>query len=117
MSTERDPIFGCERSTARLDRDGYAFHGRTRAHIHAWEVQHGAVPDEMELDHLCRRRNCIALHHLELVTRSENEKRKNLRYRMRWRCPRRHEWPLNRAVTNEGGVTCRSCNREAMEAA
>lgn len=112
--TTLDPIFGCLLSTSRLDREGYAFHGRTRAHIHAWTSKHGLVADGLELDHLCRRRNCIALHHLEPVTRTENERRKTLRYRMRWKCPRGHEWPINRAVTNELGVTCRQCNREAL---
>ena len=112
--TTRDSIFGCVLSTARLDREGYAFHGKTRAHIFAWTTVHGAPADGMELDHLCRRRNCLALHHLELVTRSENEKRKALHYRMRWKCPRGHEWPINRAVTHEGGVTCRQCNRDAL---
>ena len=109
-----DPIFGCRLATGRLDREGYAFHGSTRAHIHAWRTERGDVPDGFELDHLCRRRHCSALHHLELVTRSENEKRKRMGYRMRWKCPRGHEWPLNRAMTPESGVTCRQCNREAI---
>lgn len=114
MATERDPIFGCELSTARLDRDGYAFHGRTRAHLAAWEREHGQIADGMEVDHLCRRRNCVALHHLELVTRSENEKRKNWRYRARrQRCPVGHELSMHGVVTPEGGRVCRQCNREA----
>jgi hypothetical protein len=114
MSTERDPIFGCELVTSRLDRDGYAYHGRSRAHIVAWEREHGQLADGLELDHLCRRRNCIALHHLEPVTRAENERRKAWRVRARRAlCPRGHELAQTRVVTPERGMVCRACNREA----
>lgn len=114
MSTERDPIFGCELATGRRDRDGYAFHGRTRAHIAAWLRVHQRIVEGMELDHLCRRRHCTALHHLELVTRGENELRKSWRYRARRKlCPRGHDLATNGIVTPEGGRVCRTCNREA----
>ena len=118
MSTARDPIFGCLIVTSRLDRDGYAFHGKTRAHIHAWTAAHGPIARELELDHLCRRRDCVALHHLEFVTRAENERRKNWRYRARRvKCPRGHRLELHRVVTPEQGIVCRICNREAIRAA
>ncbi len=114
--TERDPIFGCELATGRRDRDGYAFYGKTRAHIHAWVAAHDGARIEpgKELDHLCRRRHCVALHHLELVTRSENELRKSWRYRARikW-CPRGHRMELYAIVTPEGGRVCRACNQLA----
>lgn len=116
MST-RDPVFGCVIASGRLDRDGYAFHGKTRAHIHAWLEAGKAIPEGMELDHLCRRRNCKALHHLELVTRSENEMRKNLRYIARiTKCPQGHDLSLHGIRTPEGGKVCRQCNREAQGA-
>ena len=114
MSVEVDKVFGCELSTSRLDHDGYAYHGRDRAHRVAWIVVHGAIPNGMELDHLCRRRNCIALPHLELVTRSENELRKSWKYRARRKtCPAGHDLTINRVVTPEGGIVCRRCNRDA----
>jgi len=110
-----DTTFGCVIASGRVDRDGYAFHGKTRAHIHAWTEAGRSIPEGMELDHLCRRRNCKALHHLELVTRSENEKRKRFGHRLKWKCPKGHDMTTNRAITPEGGVTCRTCNREAIE--
>lgn len=114
MSTERDAIFGCELWTGKLDKDGYGFHGRSRAHIVAWERERGAIADALELDHLCRRRHCQALHHLELVTRAENEKRKSWRYRARrTHCPRGHELATTAIVTPEGGRVCRQCNGDA----
>jgi hypothetical protein len=114
VSTERDPVFGCELATGRLDKDGYAFHGRTRAHIAAWTAKYGPIPPDKEIDHLCRRRACRALHHIELVTRSENELRKSWRHRARikW-CPRGHRMELYAIVTPEGGRVCRACNQLA----
>lgn len=117
MSVERDPVFGCELVTSRLDSDGYAYQGRSRAHIVAWERANGPVPPGKELDHLCRRRNCRALHHLELVDRRENERRKDWTYRAkRTRCPRGHDMTLHHQVTPERGVVCRMCNRGARVA-
>ncbi len=114
MSTERDPIFGCLLATGRRDKDGYAFRGQSRAHLHAWRAAGRDIPAGMELDHLCRRRNCTALHHLELVTRSENELRKSFRYRIRRKlCPAGHAIATNCVVTPEGGIVCRRCNRDA----
>lgn len=115
MSAVVDPIFGCELVTTRLDKDGYAYHGQSRAHIVAWTRAHGAVADDHALDHLCRRRNCRALHHLEPVTQSENERRKSWRYRARrTHCARGHELKLHGIVTPEGGRVCRQCNRQAQ---
>ncbi len=118
MSVTHDPIFSCRLWTGKLDRDGYGFHGRTRAHIRAWVDANGPIAEGLEVEHMCRRRHCIALHHLELVTRSENEKRKSWRYRAKRKtCPRGHDLTANRAVTPEGGIVCRECNREAKEQA
>lgn len=116
MSTEHDAAFGCELWTGKLDRNGYGYHGRTRAHIAAWEAEYGPVPEGFELDHLCRRRNCCALHHLEPVTRAENEMRKGWGYRVRRQtCSRGHDMKLQGVLTPEGGKVCRQCNREAMK--
>lgn len=115
MSSIIDSVFGCELATGRLDRDGYAYHGRSRAHIVAWERAHGPIPDGMEVDHLCRRRSCRAVHHLELVSRLENDRRRSWFYRVRrTTCPQGHDMRTNRAVTPERGLTCRICNRRAL---
>lgn len=113
MSTERDPIFGCLLATGRTDRDGYAWHGKSRGHIVAWTKVNGPVPEGKVLDHMCRRRHCSAHWHLEPVTQSENEKRKDWRYRVRRAtCSRGHDLKLHGQVTPERGIVCRSCNRE-----
>lgn len=112
MSTERDPIFGCLLWTGKLDKDGYGFHGRSRAHIVAWEAVHGQVPDGMELEHECRRRHCTAVAHLRLVTRSQNERLKSWRARARLtHCKNGHDLSVNAMVTPEGGRVCRTCSK------
>lgn len=109
--------FGCIISSGRLDKDGYAFHGKTRAHIHAWTEKYGPVPEGKVLDHACNNRACKATHHLEPVTQSENLKRRSWRYRSRLqKCPRGHDLKLNGVVTPSGGRVCRQCNRDATEA-
>lgn len=59
-----------------------SFEGTTRrsqrkAHVYAWELAHGPVPDGLELDHLCRVRMCVEETHLEPVTSQVNSLRGN----------------------------------------
>ena len=109
-------VFGCDLVIGRLDKDGYGLVGRQRTHIKAWVEANGPVPEGNVLDHLCRRRSCRALYHLEPVTQSENEKRKSFAYRVKRKtCANGHNLQTNRVITPEGGVVCRTCNREAKE--
>lgn len=48
-----------------------------RAHRFAYETFVGPIPDDRELDHLCRNRLCVNPQHLEPVTRSVNQLRGN----------------------------------------
>jgi hypothetical protein len=110
-----DP-FGCDLVTHRLDRDGYGFHGGSRSHIVAWVAANGPIPEGLEVEHMCRRRACKAVHHLELVTRSENELRKSWRYVLKRKtCPKGHDLKVNRVITPERGIVCRQCNRIAKK--
>lgn len=108
-----DPdVFGCRLATGRCDSWGYAYHGRSRAHVVAWVAANGPVPPGMQLDHLCRRRNCTTLHHLEVVTPSENTLRQSWDRRIkRQRCPAGHDLNVSRVITPEQGIVCRICNR------
>jgi hypothetical protein len=38
------------------------------AHVFAFELEHGPVPEGLELDHKCRVRHCVRVSHLEAVT-------------------------------------------------
>lgn len=114
MSARRDPVFGCLLWTGRVDGYGYGYHGRSRAHVVAWEREHGARPAGRELDHLCRRPSCCEPLHLELVTRDENERRKAWAWRMRaTTCPRGHSM-TGAAITPERGRLCRTCLGQAL---
>lgn len=45
------------------------------AHRWAYEALVGPIPEGMQLDHLCRVRNCVRPDHLEPVTLAENVRR------------------------------------------
>lgn len=77
--SEPDPFGGCLLWTGALNDGGYGrvkVRGRfRRAHIVAFEIANGPVPDGLRLDHLCRVRSCINARHLEPVTSGENTRR------------------------------------------
>lgn len=61
------------------DRNGYGhvgIHGKhVPVHRAFYEFYIGEVPPGLELDHLCRRRNCVNPWHMEPVTRTVNMQR------------------------------------------
>lgn len=76
---------GCWLWTGARAGTGYAYMQRGRrgeglVRAHRWSYEHfvGPIPEGLDLDHLCRVRHCVAPHHLEPVTRSENLYRKRL---------------------------------------
>jgi hypothetical protein len=110
-----DPWFGCELWTGSLNSSGYGTHwvdGKPRlAHVVSWERAGRALPPGHDLDHLCRRRRCRALAHLELVTKVENMRRKRWSARAaRATCAAGHELFMHGRRTPEGGVVCRICS-------
>lgn len=74
---------GCWIWTARRDADDYGQvsvgteAGRIqRAHRVAYELYTGeAIPEGMDVDHLCHIRRCVNVSHLEVVTHNENMQR------------------------------------------
>lgn len=114
--TQRDPVYGCELHTGKLDKDGYGRIKGRLAHRVAWSEAYGPIVnnengDEMTVEHKCRRRNCRALKHLELLTRSEQEKAKVWRRRAKRECPNGCDMSVTGMVTPEGGRLCRRCER------
>ena len=90
--------------------------GRTRrAHQVAFDLTNGAVPDGLELDHLCRNPWCVNPSHLEPVTHRENILRgegPTARRARQTHCKRGH--PLsgeNLYVDDRGYRRCRECER------
>lgn len=65
--------------TGSLTWDGYGIfrenNRRTGAHRFAYEYFIGPIPDRLQIDHLCRVKNCVNPDHLEPVTNAENTAR------------------------------------------
>lgn len=48
-----------------------------RAHRWSYERAHGPIPKPLMLDHICRRRECVNLDHLQLVTNKQNQEHRS----------------------------------------
>ena len=89
---------------------------RVRAHRFSYEHYVGPIPDELELDHLCRNPPCVNPDHLEAVTGSQNVRRGTLpvlsaeRQHQKTHCPRGHQYDLlNTYFDPRGWRQCREC--------
>lgn len=72
---DKDGPGGCWLWTGSQDGKGYGKTGRGRIHRIVYEELVGPIPDGLQLDHLCRVRNCVNPAHLEPVTGRENVRR------------------------------------------
>lgn len=74
--TRESPCWGW---LAGKNHDGYGKFGlygdSLFAHRIAYELERSEIPDDLELDHLCRNKGCVNPWHLESVTHVENMKR------------------------------------------
>lgn len=77
--TVPEPNSGCLLWLGSVYQTGYGQfrlrHGQVAAHRFAWEIENGPIPTDLQLDHLCRQRSCVNVHHLEAVTQAENIRR------------------------------------------
>lgn len=87
-------------------------HRPVLAHRFAYALSGGLIPDGLQLDHLCRVRNCVNPDHLEVVTNRENTLR-GLHGQLITHCPRGHEYTdVNTRFRKNGHRVCRTCHRE-----
>lgn len=94
----------------------------TRAHRITYELLVGPIPDGLDLDHLCRVRNCVNPTHLEPVTRRENLRRSPLLrkgVRAAKNCPTCgiHLDSSTAYVYSDGSRVCRECKKSKVAAA
>ncbi len=78
---------------------------------HRWFYQHvfGPLPEDIQLDHLCRNRACLRLDHLEPVTPAENIRRGERWGPPQTHCKRGHEYTEANTYRNAHGRSCREC--------
>ncbi len=92
---------------------GVLWDGKKRLYAHrlAYEVAIGPIPDGLDVDHLCSTTACLNPEHLDPVTRSENSRRRWVRYRAKGICKNGH-------LRTEGNLTsngrCLTCRRKAQ---
>lgn len=102
--------------TAARDKRGYGYFTpspghQVMAHRFAFELANGAIPEPLEIDHLCRTPGCVRPDHLEAVTHRENVRRGEGGRPRQERCLNGHLFDYRDA---NGRGRCRSCTREAM---
>jgi hypothetical protein len=88
-------------------------------HRYSWTLTNGPVPNGLQLDHLCRVRNCVRPEHLEPVTALENTRRAlamnpdHGSKRHKTHCRHGHAYDSgNTHVTRAGTQVCLTCLRE-----
>lgn len=80
-----------------------------RVHRWVYEQQKGAIPDGLEIDHLCRNRACCNVLHLEAVTHAENVRRSIDARPDRTHCDKGHSLIDNAYVCADGFLLCKTC--------
>lgn len=108
--------------------DGYGCFGYEKkvhlAHRKIYQIIKGEIEKGLELDHLCKNRNCVNPDHLEPVTHKENILRgisPSAKNKIKTHCDNGHEFTENntmRLKRKTGGEyrVCRVCARKAKNA-
>ena len=106
---------GCWMWLGNRVRNGYGRFRHSYAHRIAFEQWRGPIPASREIDHLCRNKGCVNPDHLDLVTRSENNRRGLLGVlRQQTHCKMGHHFDAaNTHIDSKGHRTCRACHNEA----
>jgi hypothetical protein len=96
-------------------RTGYGIiqadnHGGTlQAHRVAYELCVEAIPEGMEIDHVCHNRSCVNPQHLRVVSHLGNMATASNPKRLKSLCPRGHPYDQVRLT---GARRCTQCDRE-----
>lgn len=104
--------------TASKDLDGYGrffLEGRSiSSHRFSYEHWNGKIPDELQIDHICRNRACVNPEHMEIVTSKENTLKGSGPTAVNSRkthCPQGHEYSEENTYNSNGARTCKICKK------
>lgn len=110
-------INGCWEWMGQISSHGYALLNKTYMHRESYSLWHKTIPDNLQIDHLCRNTKCINPSHLEAVTQRENLLRGATITAInasKTHCINGHEFtPENIWIRTGkgGGRCCRECSR------
>ncbi len=94
----------------------FHYNGKTvYAHRFSYELNIGKIPSGLQLDHLCRVRECVNPTHLEPVTNKINSYRgysfAGINSR-KTHCPKGHEYNIYNTIHRKNGRrACRTCKK------
>ena len=107
---------GCWIFTGSKRQRGYGAIGvngkSVSAHRLAYELEKGAIPLGLEIDHLCRNHSCVRVSHLEAVTHAVNAQRglAGAHLAAKTNCPKGHPYlGSNLYLYKDGRRACRLC--------
>lgn len=113
---------GCWLWEGATEKGGYGLMkrgaGLNHGMVHrlAYEAWRGPIPEGLQIDHLCRVRNCVNPDHLEAVTPRQNVMRGRTpaaANAAKTHCPRGHEYSVqNTRRGSKGERCCRACDRD-----
>ena len=99
----------------RVKRDGRNY----PVHRFAYEQVYGAIPEGLQLDHLCRTRHCVRFDHLEAVSQTTNILRGtgfSARNARKTHCAKGHPFDLLNTQSVALGRRCGLCHRDQERA-
>ena len=95
--------------------------GKTwKAHRLSYEIANGPITDGKQLDHLCRRRDCVNPRHVEPVSQRENIMRSPIALAAinarKTACNRGHSFDAANTYAYPGHRICKQCTSERAAA-